>query len=551
MLLSFALVASAEGTTTPYTITIENTTSGYAYAAYQIFSGDVATLNEGTENAKTVLTNINWGTGVDTSDDGFQTAVLKAIGVTNLGEGETFTAEYVASKLTDTNAAAFAKAVGDYLVANAAIAFTDNTATITKNYTASVTGGYYLIENTGIPTDGVYTAYILKVAGNVTAKPKTGVPTIEKKVYDVNDTTTSKSKPGTSNYVDLVSDVWVDSADHDIGDTVWFKVTVTIPADTLNRFDTYQLTITDTLSKGLTYNEGSSDFSKLNHDNKNTGDYSSFFKVDAAKTETGTRLTVKVDREDENLKAVIKNSNYKFDFSKELVFCWAYSCTLNSDAVIGAAGNPNDVVLTYSNNPNDSGTGTTPKDTAIVFTYQVDVNKVDEKNEPLKGANFTLYKQVTADTSGANTGTTIKAGLDSKVKAAALVDTNSYVVVANKTGDANGSTFNFKGIDDGTYVLVETTIPDGYNAWESQTFTVNATHTNDGDTSPLKLTDLSGGDLFTGTVSTGILSATIENKAGNTLPSTGGMGTTIFYLFGSVLVLGAGILLIAKKRVSC
>ena len=128
-----------------------------------------------------------------------------------------------------------------------------------------------------------------------------------------------------------------------------------------------------------------------------------------------------------------------------------------------------------------------------------------------------------------------------------------------------GTSFEFKGIDDGDYVLVETTIPTGYNAWPAEAFTVEATHTTSADIDPdtgkvdgtddYVLTNLEGGDLFTddnGTVTLEAekadLNTTIVNESGSTLPETGGMGTTLFYVFGAILVLGGGVVLISRRR---
>ena len=230
---------------------------------------------------------------------------------------------------------------------------------------------------------------------------------------------------------------------------------------------------------------------------------------------------------------------------------------LNANAVIGAAGNPNKVFLKYSNNPNsadDNEEGETPEDKVIVFTYKFITNKVDQNGDPLSGADFTLYKEVPAGTEGAQTGAAIKTALaaqNASIKAAALADAKSYIVVGNKTGDASGFTFEFKGIDDGNYVLVETTIPDGYNAWDAAAFKVSAAHDNPSDDP--KLTELVGGDLFTGNAGTvnlqeGALNTNIVNKSGNTLPSTGGVGTTIFYVLGGILVIAAAVMLSTKKR---
>ena len=201
--------------------------------------------------------------------------------------------------------------------------------------------------------------------------------------------------------------------------------------------------------------------------------------------------------------------------------------------------------MTYTNNPNDEQAGEngeTPDDGVIVFTYQTIVNKVtknpaydaskdtgktgidsDGNTEfiPLKGAGFTLYKKNASGT---------------------------YEAVGSELKGEDMTTFTWSGLDDGDYKLVETTTPSGYNTIPDIEFTITATHDVSSDNPTL--ISLSGGDKFTGVISTGVVSANIENQSGAQLPSTGGIGTTIFYVLGSILVLGAAVLLVTKKRMS-
>ena len=126
------------------------------------------------------------------------------------------------------------------------------------------------------------------------------------------------------------------------------------------------------------------------------------------------------------------------------------------------------------------------------------------------------------------------------------------------TVSGNNAQFAFEGLADGNYVIVETTIPTGFNAFESKAFTISSTVTEDG------ITELTGADPFTttnpganGTVTSGThaldsgeLYGKIENDSGAELPSTGGIGTTIFYILGALLVVGCGIVLIARRRMT-
>ena len=198
----------------------------------------------------------------------------------------------------------------------------------------------------------------------------------------------------------------------------------------------------------------------------------------------------------------------------------------------GGAGNPNTVTLTYSNDPNPGGTGTgvTPQDKVTVFTYRLVVDKVDEANDPLPNAGFTLYKK---DSAGV------------------------WPTIKTYAGGADTS-FTFSGLDDGEYKLEESTVPTGYNKMEDLIFTISAEH--DASSANPQLTSLNGatadGQIITlaGTqqasvsLSTGTISATIVNKTGAVLPTTGGIGTTIFYVVGGLFAVFAAVMLITKRR---
>ena len=212
-----------------------------------------------------------------------------------------------------------------------------------------------------------------------------------------------------------------------------------------------------------------------------------------------------------------------------------YTSELTKDAIIGNQGNVNEVYGEFSNLHRPEYPGFTPKDTVIAFTYKVVVNKVDENNEALAGAEFTLEKYDAA--------------------------TNNWIAIAQVETEP-GTVFTFEGLDDGDYRLTETKTPDGYNTIEPVEFTVTADHEIEWTTQDREdiLTSLSG-DVESGEVETaeiefsesedhGTLSTNVENKAGVILPETGGIGTTIFYVLGGLLVVAAVVLLVTKKRMA-
>ena len=492
LVMVFALATTAFAEETAYSITINNSAKDHTYEAYQIFTGDLS---------GTTLSNIVWGSGVSEA------------GQTALGDA----AAKAETLKTEADAKAFAKAVAPYLTTAAGSA---NTVTDGKYVISGLAAGYYLVKDQDGSLTGdadAYTEYIIKVVSDTTATPKSSVPTVEKKVKDTNDST------------GVTSD-WQDSADYDIGDSIPFQLKATL-ADNVSSYTTYKVVFHDTLSKGLTYNNDA----KVYIDGTETNGFTVTATVNADGT---TTLTVSCD----DVKALGAGNSS--------VITVEYTAKLNENAVLGSAGNPNKVYLEYSNNPNksESGenheTGKTPEDTVIVFTYQTIINKVDSENKPLTGAAFKLEKLIKGKDGAADTWTTVK----------------------EFTVDETTTSFTFSGLDDGQYKLTETKTPVGYNTIDPIYFVIEATHDETADAPTLKtlnayLTDANGNkqtemkdgesvniDLGTVDLTAGSITTTVVNKSGAQLPETGGIGTTIFYVLGGVLVLAAVVLLVTKKR---
>ena len=494
LVMVFALATTAFAEETAYSITINNSAKDHTYEAYQIFTGDLS---------GTTLSNIVWGSGVSEA------------GQTALGDA----AAKAETLKTEADAKAFAKAVAPYLTTAAGSA---NTVTDGKYVISGLAAGYYLVKDQDGSLTGdndSYTEYIIQVVGNVTATPKSDVPEVQKKVKDINDST------------DTTKTDWQDSADYDIGDSIPFQLKATL-ADNVSSYTTYKVVFHDTLSKGLTYNNDA----KVYIGGTETNGFTVTATVNADGT---TTLTVSCD----DVKALGAGNSS--------VITVEYTAKLNENAVLGSAGNPNEVYLEYSNNPNKSEngnneTGETPKDVVIVFTYKTIINKVDSENKPLTGAAFKLEKLIKGKDGAAGTWTTVK----------------------EFTVDETTTSFTFSGLDDGQYKLTETKTPAGYNTIDPIYFVIEATHDVTADAPTLKtlnayLTDANGNkqtemkdgesvniDLGTVDLTAGSITTTVVNKSGSELPSTGGIGTTIFYVLGGVLVLAAVVLLVTKKRMS-
>lgn len=376
-------------------------------------------------------------------------------------------------------------------------------ATITNGETYSAAAGYYLIKDKDNSVTGAdtYTTYIVKVVNDVTISPKGNVPSFVKKVKDTNDT-------------EGVTSDWQDSADYDIGDVVPFKLEGTVASNYAD-YKTYYFAFHDVAEKGLTFLP------------KTVTVYLDNVKIDSGydvKTENLTDgCTFEVVFED------LKKIN---GVHADSVIRVEYSATLNADAVPGSQGNVNTAHLEFSNNPNEQqkgSTGNTPDDSVIVFTYKVVVNKVDGNQNPLVGAEFTLEKVLN----------------DNSKKRVAVVK------------NTEGTTFTFNGLDDGKYILTETVTPATYNTIDRIEFTVTADHEIvwNGEARNTILSSLSG-NVTSGTAdftldkTEGSLTTDVVNQSGATLPGTGGIGTTIFYVIGGLLMAAAAVLLITKKRMN-
>ena len=292
--------------------------------------------------------------------------------------------------------------------------------------------------------------------------------------------------------------------DADIGQTVNFKSTITAQAGAEN------YVFHDTMSAGLTY----------------TG-------------VTGITLNgTTVDASNYTVTAPAADGD-TFDVTFTQAFCdtlkandqivISYTATLNENAKVGLEGNPNESKLSYGDKGDASHTpsGTTPPSKTVTYTWDVDVFKytMNGKNEQaLAGAKFTLSKN--AD--GSNPIALVSKG-NNVYRVAKTGETDTVTEI---TTDATGK-FTIKGLDADTYYLTETAAPAGYNKLAGPvTIVIGENGVVNGTTG----------------ASQGVDEVKVLNQSGTELPSTGGIGTTIFYVVGGVLVVGAAVLLVTKKR---
>ena len=508
LLLALAMVCALAATAFAATVTIpsDGILKDHTITAYQIFSG---------REEEGILSDVQWGSGI--SSDAFLTA---------LKDGTAFGDKFDAC----TDAAAVAEVLSantSFADAFAKLAYTHKTGdgTPLSSGPNTLADGYYLVVDTtsDVGLGGAYNAALLQVVGNITIRAKTDAPTVEKKVLEGN--------------------TYQDAADYNIGDAVPFRLIGSVPD--MSRYDTYKYVFHDTLSDGLTLNQ---DSIKVYVASDNTGSDKAEI-TGWTKTVSGQTFTVSFA----DLKTVSGVSQGKYIIVE-------YTATLNQSAVIGLPGNSNKVHLEYSNKPDQSGsgdtdnTGKTPEDEVLVFTYELDTTKVDGKNPDtnLRGAKFVLLNsdgnKVAKITNGKFDGwqNLPSAGADGKIAA------ESWPTDSVLTSNENGL-FTVTGLDAGTYKLREIVAPAGYNLLKDDiTVVITATIAagNDGKTTLTNLEVTADGTAGTGNVDSGSVGITVANNKGATLPETGGIGTTIFYTLGGILVLVAVVLLVTKKRMN-
>ena len=499
--------------------------SHHTYSAFQIFKGDV----EGNNIKDFKISNVDWGSNIINNSDDFLNKLREADHIgplfTNAKSAQEVLAVISQWHDSDDYSIAFARFVCHYLYSNDAnptyvVRAGSNALTIPE-----AKAGYYLfVDTTDFSKDDSYHSYnsfllmVTKGNWNVPITPKAEKPTVEKKVYDNPDGTSTGG--------------FGSSADHAINEKFQFQLTATLP-DSTNRaydyYDKYSVIFHDTLSEGITYDKDDELDSVVIKSNGNTYNItdSSKYTIDTTDLKSQNSFVVNID-----VKACAKDAG--FDLNNGATITVTYTAHLNDKAYVNTAGgstsNINKVYLTYSNNPKDeSSIGKTPESTPVyVYTYQLNNTKHQdtEKGPALEGACFRLYSDE-ACTDQSEVQLYQKDGFYYPIK-----DVLGKEAVEMKSA-ANG-TFNVKGLDAGTYYLKEITPPDGYSACKVIPVTIKADHSRNDQV------NLEGSNLTNDIVNI---------KAGGiTLPSTGGIGTTLFYVVGGGLMVAAIVLLVTKKR---
>lgn len=605
-----------------HTITVKQNsddTTVHQYAAYQIFAGDLATVE-----GKKVLSNIIWGSGVNDPDALLAELKEDPKYIFSGAFAKCETAADVAKALSEFPNTSqsesgsldyFAKIVEKHL--SAAYESASGAGDVEIDVLGS---GYYLVQDIkdSVETEGAYTRALLEVVGDSDMVVKSEVPHGDKQVYL--EGTDGTFVPGDANY-------------SNIGSHVSYVITSEVP--NYAGYEYYYFVMNDTLSKGLTF-DGASTLTVTVGKDENKREL-----IQSGEGVTNPEYYVYTGDEADGYTFRLAFENIKnFTIGDEIIV--TYSATVNNEVEIGSTGNPNEWTLKYSNNPNESirndgprpglpldeengPFGETPKELTLTYVTELDITKYANEvaaDHLLAGAEFTLtgisnqvvlkdveHYEASADgtyyllldgtyTETAPSGTKyVEIGVGTAETTTGYIknEAGEYVVPSNAadyvgetlyklvkgsadqyadvntkyvkkteaqtvskdvnvsiemTTGADGKAY-FKGLGAGEYTLTETVTPEGFNTLDPITIVISFRGpevVNTGEEPGFWAMTWNGESIDGG--ATGIFKQNVINQSGSLLPSTGGIGTTIFYVLGGILVVGACVLLVVRKRMS-
>ena len=596
-----------------HTITVKSTDT-HTYKVFQVLTGTLS------EEGSYQLGNPEWG----------------ADAISEPGDVNTFITSITADGLTEAQ-------IAD-LVAAKANTTGNGRGTVDKDNPMSglATGYYVLVDVTDLSAttadkNDALALHVVEVLNDVEVTVKHETTSSDKEIVAATEVTKTGENAKAITY-DLDNDTKHEAGDADIGGTVNYKLSGTVPANA-SYYDYYFFVFNDTLGKGLTLKTAGTSAAKTDFTVKADGTAIDAFNFEVTKNDTTGETEIH-----------IYLTNAKAQAGKTITV--EYAATVNEDANIGETANENKSNVTFSNNPNkdyngeqDQNTpgkpkettediyGETPEQKTYTYTTGVELQKVDENGEALKGAEFTItgpsthvvlvssetfteaaggtyYKlkdgtyTTTAPTvdryveDGTGTATTTEGYLKNDSDGSYYIPTdkseydgkqlyklvkgtsdkyetnsssgeyvryNKSVSYTTKVGENQTETnikaevgpdglVRFVGLNEGTYTIKETKTPAGYNTLPDFDITIafNATPENDGvhwsaTSDFVKADDNDNGDV---TYQDGVFKITVVNQKGQELPSTGGIGTTIFYILGGALVLGAAVILITRRRIN-
>lgn len=480
MVCAMAIPAFAAGgagaTTGEGKITIDNAVIGHTYKIYRILNLQYNDTAKSFRYEK----NDKWGAFVEE-----QTAYLAV-------DSKTGVVTWANSDNADNGTAikALAVAAGQHVTDTPSLAADDSKeATSNTVIFDNLPLGWYLVVS-DLTTDAICS--IDTTAKQVTIREKNGVPTVTKEV-------------------EYASGSWGQGNDGNVGDTVNFQTTIYVTDGNPTNY-----VLHDKMSNGLTFKEDS-------------------IAVKVNDTTPITNYTVKYTNTDKCTFEISFPNGTLHTNDKVVV---TYSATINSNAVVGTAGNENETWLKYGNN------GETTHGKTKTYTWSFNIFKYftdsDDTMQYLANVEFVLYRKNADDKAE-------YAKFDSNNKLSGWTEAENE---ATKLKTNATSIVGVKGLDKGTYFLKETATPGGFNGLTTDVEVQidSSCNTLNGATYTVKYKMANANDENFADTDEEEKVVPIENKRGTTLPGTGGIGTTIFYVVGGGLMVAAAILLITKKR---
>lgn len=575
----FTSVLAVEADTT-HSVTLNNTKTGVTYALHQIYGGrleSVAIPNTTPTEYEEILTDIYFN-GTSFNKDTLIEGLSEFKGSADSAED---VLNYAATHDVEFRAAALAA-----LNKNAKPAVDPQPGEDGKSIKfEGLKPGLYLVTETkkekvdGVEKD-VTRAFVMQAFGIRTEADlkNASEPQGDKHVHEDDDdakNTMHKDKfPGESNTANGEKDGYQDVADYDIGDTVPFIITANnLPTwKTIEDWNSHMIYMSDTMSEALDLQEKTIEIkAKDAHGdpvNLRDAEYSQYVKLhvapfgDYTPHKAGATFEVEIDFKG------LQKALYDKDNTNGIAEIYVtFDAILNNKAVAGLPGadkNFNKYQLSYTNDPNTGSIHDQEEDYTYVFTYDADFNKVDTNDAELEGAQFVFYKDeqytnennevktrrcfYTWDAAGKVTGTVDVDLVDGKCDVPA---SGIGVWTSEK-----GKTFTLTGLDQGTYYLLETKAPEGYNKLAGPVEVVISSEkldeqqavSDNAGTIYNRVTYTKDGEAVDPGENAGTPTINVVNNKGAQLPETGGMGTTMFYTAGGLIVAGAGLYLITSKR---
>ncbi|MCI8660189.1 MAG: isopeptide-forming domain-containing fimbrial protein [Lachnospiraceae bacterium] len=577
-----AFATGADPADKKYSITITNTSDtvsmeGNTYKAYKLFN--VTYSEGGSSYAYTIA-------------DEFQGFTYTS------EEGEAYSGEGLIAYLNDLDddSAQLNKvsvALSKYIQENSVPAKGEAAGGTEDSVTIELAEpGYYVVAGTGSAANGqTVTALCALTTTDPTADVnlKADAPTIDKNIDASKDTDENNGEDPVKNN------------NASIGDEIPFIVTSKVPV--MTGYEKYYFVVTDTMDKGLTFRDNVE---------ITVGDKTLEKDKDYTITITQNSTAVEDPETGDNMGVVPGPTTIEIVFKNFIQYQAlagedikiTYSAMLNEYANLGTTGNKNSVDLTYSNNPNvqddgdpenpdkpgpDSPTGKTPERDTYTYVTGLKLKKVNEDGETLTGAEFQItgtrvntlliketifvedpdgaywkllngdYTKTAPVVANDDTDTTKHYDdIDKKYRedVTTNIKTDEEKVGIKATVDQNGI-LTFDGLSAGNYEITEIKAPNGYNILKAPInvkITWNAPE--EGSTECSWSGKYWDSEIWEPEVDNlelnldGVLPFDVVNLTGTQLPSTGGMGTTIFYVLGSILLIGAGVLLVTKKKMS-